>query len=158
RYTHTLALDLTPSEEDIFRSFQASARRNIRAMAKHPVCILPIEEDACASRMDALLRETLARTGGTSHARDLHGLIELSRSAPSTSRLVGLFRTDQTGPNALLAFARACAHGDHAHYDLAASTRETDLKIPLAYALCWDLIVWARQGGASWFDFGGVTP
>src|SRR5207249_11101081 len=65
---------------------------------------------------------------------------------------VGLFHRDT-----LLAFAWGCHHGDHAHYDAAASTRHTDLKLPLGYALAGDLIRWSKQNGATWFDFGGVT-
>ncbi len=81
RYTHTLAVDLTPPEEDILRSFSAKTRRDIRAMAKHPVRIMPIEEDACVGRMDALLCETLSRTGGKHHSRDLEGLVDMSVSS-----------------------------------------------------------------------------
>jgi lipid II:glycine glycyltransferase (peptidoglycan interpeptide bridge formation enzyme) len=68
-----------------------------------------------------------------------------------------MFRTDATGPKALLAFAWSHHHGDHAHYDASGSTRNTDIKAPLAYALIWDLCLWAKQHGATWFDFGGIT-
>ena len=29
--------------------------------------------------------------------------------------------------------------------------------MPLLYAPLWELIRWARAGGARWFDFGGIT-
>ena len=70
---------------------------------------------------------------------------------------MGLFRTDQSGPQGLLAFAWGCFHGDHAHYSTAASTRATDLRVPMAYSLAWELMQWARAQGAAAFDFGGIS-
>jgi lipid II:glycine glycyltransferase (peptidoglycan interpeptide bridge formation enzyme) len=57
-----------------------------------------------------------------------------------------------------VAFALGFGHGDHGEYHLAGSMRAPDLKIPLAYPLLWDLVIWARRMGSTWFDFGGVTP
>jgi hypothetical protein len=156
-YTSTVAVDLLPDEQTIFNSFQSKTRRDIRAGTKGPVVVKLIESTEWVDRIAALHQETMKRTGGTCSQRDWKTCIELSRSAPSLSRLVGLFHTSRTDPGSLLAFAWACQHGDYAHYDAAASTRNTDLKHPMAYPLVWDLLCWARQQGATWFDFGGIT-
>jgi hypothetical protein len=84
-------------------------------------------------------------------------ILALSEERPELSRVVGLFRSDRDGPTGLLSFAWGCHHGDHAHYATAASTRRTDLRIPMAYPLAWDLMLWARRNGATTFDFGGIT-
>lgn len=157
-YSETVAVDLTPTEQTIFASLPPRTRRGIRAVEKNPVTLKAISDPAVALRMDRLCRETMARTGGAYHPQRWDRRIELSVQVPTLSRLVGLFRADQEGPEALLAFAWGCGHGDHAHYEAAASTRRTDLRMPLSYALAWDLICWARDHGARWFDFGGVTP
>jgi hypothetical protein len=157
RYARTVAVDLQPDEESILASFHAKTRRDIRAAAKHPVRLAPIRDADAVGRMDELYRETMTRTGGEAKSRDWGAVIALSRDYPDLSRLVGLFRTDGGDPDALLAFAWGCGHGDHAHYDAAASTRRTELKVPLAYPLVWDLMCWAKRHGARWFDFGGVT-
>jgi hypothetical protein len=157
-YTHTIAVDLTPDEAGILASFQSSARRNVKSIAKQPLAVRPITDRDVVPRMADLMTETVSRTGGVARPTDWPGRIELSRQYPSLSRLVGLFRTDATGPEALLAFAWGCHHGDHVEYEAGASTRETGTRVPLAYALIWDLIRWAKQTGASWFDMGGVTP
>jgi hypothetical protein len=157
RYARTLAADLTPSEDDILASFQKKVRRDIRDVAKHPVAILPVSDPALSGRMNELLRETMGRTGGEYRPVDWPAWIDFSRCHPSLSRIVGLFRTDAAAPNGLLAFAWSCHHCTYAHYDTAASTRKTELKIPLMYGLLWDLMRWAKQNGAAWFDFGGVT-
>lgn len=156
-YPRTVAIDLRPAEPEILASFHATARRHIRALEKHPVAVRPIAEECWADRLSALYQETMRRTGGGSQERPWARCIALSRQQPAWSRLVGLFRTDRDGPESLLAFAWGCHHGDHAHYDAAASTRQTDLKLPLAYPLVWDLLCWAKRHGAAWFDFGGIT-
>ena len=42
-------------------------------------------------------------------------------------------------------------------YDIGASARVPEFKsLSLGYPLLWDLIAWARDLGARWFDYGGV--
>ena len=156
-YAHTLLVPLDGDEEAILASLHATARRHIRAVAKNPVVVRPIEDPAYFARLDAISHETYARTGGSYDPADWSRIVELSRRDPTASRLVGLFRTDVEGPESLLAFAWGCGHGDHVHYSRAGSTRATDLKMPLMYAVVWDLMRWARASGARWFDFGGIT-
>jgi hypothetical protein len=156
-YRNTVVLDLTPDESDIFSGFDRSARRNVRASAKKGFEICPITDPIFAHRMDALLAETMARSGGRHEKRDWAGTIEFSNRYPTLSRLAGTFRPEMTGPESLVAFAWGCNHGDHVTHTRAASTRSMKSNVPLSYALAWDLISWAKTNGASWFDFGGVT-
>lgn len=157
-YTETLVIDLAGSEEELFRSLHHSARRKIRQLEKQPVAIRLIDDPALSDRMNQLLVETFARTGGRIHARDWERRIALSCENPELSRIVGLFRTDTTDPDSLLAFAWGCHGVDHVYYSEAASTRATDgLRVAVAYGLMWDLIVWAKRTGARVFDLGGVT-
>jgi lipid II:glycine glycyltransferase (peptidoglycan interpeptide bridge formation enzyme) len=81
----------------------------------------------------------------------------MSQRAPELSRIAILERTDQTGPERVLAFAWGCMHGEVAEYSESGSTKSNDLKVSTSYALLWDLIRWARAGRARWFDLGGVT-
>lgn len=158
-YADTIVIDLSDDEEAIFRSLHHSARRKVRQIQKLPLEVRPIDDAAFGGRMNDLLRETLERTGGRYQPRDWTGRIDLSIGSPGLSRIVGLFRSDTAGEDSLLAFAWGCHCGDHAFYSEAASTRDTgEMRAPLAYALMWDLIVWARRTGARWFDLGGITP
>jgi hypothetical protein len=156
-YDSTVLLELSPSETELLASFHGTARRHIRAVDKNPVEVRAIEDVALAGRLDALLEETMSRTGGHPEPHDWDAIIRLSRSEPAASRLVGLFRTDRPGPESLLAFAWGQNHGDVVEYATAASTRDTDLKLPMVYALAWDLIRWAKESGATHFDFGGIS-
>jgi hypothetical protein len=158
-YVETLVIDLSGSEEEMFRSLHHSARRKIRQIEKLPLEVRTVDDPVFSGRMNQLLQETLDRTGGQYQPRDWPGRIDLSMRSPELSRIIGLFRRDVDRADSLLSFAWGCHCGDHAYYSEAASTRDTgDLRAPLAYALMWDLIVWARHTGARWFDLGGVTP
>jgi hypothetical protein len=157
-YRETLVTDLNKSEAELFAGLHHSARRKIRQLDKHPLALRTITDPSYSDRMNALLQETFARTGAEVRARNWSERIELSRQHPDLSRIIGLFRTDLTGPASLLAYAWGCHSGDHVFYSEAASTRATgDQRIALAYGVMWDLIQWAKRTGATWFDYGGIT-
>ncbi len=157
-YAETLVLTLDKSEEELFAGLHHSARRKIRQVEKHPVELRLITDPAYENRMNEMLQQTFARTGGQVHERNWRQRMELSQQHPDLSRIVGLFRTDLTGPDSLLAYAWGCRSGEHVYYSEAASVRQTgEQKLALAYGVMWDLIVWARRTGARFFDFGGIT-
>ncbi len=158
-WSTTLTIDLQRSEQELLASFSQLARRGIRSVDKLPVQVRPIEDPQYADRMEDLRRETLGRTGGDYEALfNWPGVMELSRRVPDASRLVGLFRTDRTGPDALLGFYWGWSNGDSVSYFSGASARPDDLKqVKIGHPLMWDLIRWAKQNGATWFDLGGVT-
>lgn len=155
----TLTLDLRPSEDELLASFSTLARRALRSVAKLPVQVRPVDDTRLADRLEGLSRETFARTGGRYEGLwDWAGVVELSRRIPDAARLVGLFRTDREGPDALLGFAWGWWNGQSVSYVAGASSRPSDLgRVWVVHPLFWDLILWAKRGGATWFDLGGVT-
>ena len=127
-------------------------------IGKRPLALRPIHDPTWAPRMAAVHSETMGRTGGAGRGPDdFARSIRFAATHPDLSHLVGLFRTDATGPESLLGFAWGCRHGESVHYDAAACTRRSDLNVPMGYPLMWELITWARRQGAHWFDFGGIT-
>jgi hypothetical protein len=157
-YRDTLVIPLAGSEADLLASFSSTTRRDLRGWAERPVEMRPITDARYADRLNALARETFGRTGGAFAPRPWDARIALCRELPHVSRLVGLFRGGREDPDALLAYAWGCAHGDHAHYDDAGSTRVDDIKVSMMYPLMWDLIRWAKAQGCTWFDMGGAVP
>lgn len=158
-WSRTLTLDLQPTEDTLLASFSPTVRQGVRAVGKLPVQVLPVVDPSLAPRLNALLRETFARSGGRDERLwDWAGVIALSRRAADASRLVGMFRTDREGPDALLGFAWGWWNGESVSYVVGASTRPGDLRVQIGHPLLWDLIVWAKRGGAAWFDLGGVSP
>jgi len=156
-YERTLLLDLGPGEEALFAALHKNARQGVRNIGKFPVRISTATSVGIASRLQELSDETRERTGGDHRPIDWRSFIEMSNAMPDRSRIAVLERTDITGPSAIIAFAWGCAHGDVAEYSESGSVRVSDMKISTSYALLWDLITWARRGGARIFDFGGVT-
>jgi hypothetical protein len=157
-YGYTLVTELGGRDNaSHLASLSQGVRQNIRAVAKYPVELRPIRDAADAPRMNALMRETLGRTGATHVERDYAPVIAFANAEPGLSRLVGLYRTDGPRQDALIAFAWGLNNVDHVAYDMGASARVPEFKsLSLGYPLLWDLIAWARDLGAGWFDYGGV--
>lgn len=156
-YERTLLLDLAPTEDALFAGLHKNARQGIRNVSKFPVRLATARSGDLASRLEQLSDDTRERTGGERRHLDWRSFIDMSSRASNLSRIAILERTDRSGPDSLLAFAWGCIHGDVAEYSESGSARPGDLKISTSYALLWDLIVWAKRGGAKWFDLGGVT-
>lgn len=157
-YGYTLATDLDGRDNaSHLASLSQGVRQNIRALARYPVALRAITDVGDSARMNALMTETLARTGAKHVERDYAPVIRFATAEPKLSRLVGLYRTDGVGADALIAFAWGLNNVDHVAYDIGASARVDEFRsLSLGYPLLWDLITWARDLGASWFDYGGV--
>jgi hypothetical protein len=156
-YARTVALDLQRDEPEILAALPSGTRRKLRVSDRRPVTLRPIVDASLAPRLDALFVETLQRTGGAYDPPDWDALLTLCRPDSGLARCVGLFLGEGDSPEDLLAYATAFFHGDSAHYDVSASTRDTEIKVPLLYPVLWDLVRWSKQRGALWFDFGGIT-
>ena len=157
-YKDTVVIDLKPEESDIFSSLGRSARRNVRAAGKKGFQICTITDPIYAEKINALEQEAIARTGGQLMKRDWSRIIEFSNRYPELSRMVGCFQPGTPGVSSLVSFVWGCGHGDYATHTIAASTRALESNVPLSYATSWDLIIWCKRMGFTWFDFGGVTP
>jgi hypothetical protein len=157
QYRHTLVIPLTGTEDDLLASFSTTTRRELRQWERRPVEMRTITEVRYIDRLNALSRETFARTGGAWRPRTWADRIAVSTALPGRSRLIGLFREGRSDDEALLAYAWGCAHGEYAQYDDAGSTRVDDIRVSMMYPLMWDLIRWAKANGCTWFDMGGVA-
>jgi lipid II:glycine glycyltransferase (peptidoglycan interpeptide bridge formation enzyme) len=158
-YELTLVTDLRgQNNASHLASMSQGVRQNIRALCKYPVELRPIRDERDSPRMNELMRETLARTGAVHAERDYAPIIRLAIAEPTLVRLMGLYRTDATeAGKSLIAFALGLNNGDHGAYDIGASARVPEFKsLSLGYPLLWDLVTWARDNGASWFEYGGV--
>ena len=156
-YRHTLAIDLKPSEDEVFAGLGRSARKRIREVMKMNLRSVAITEPVYAERIRELQGEALQRTGGHIAQEDWQRVLQMSRENPNLSRVFGLFMGEEDTPENMGAFGWVCSHGDHGEYRAAGSTRRTDVRIPFGYLLVWDMIRWSKETGAEWFDMGGVT-
>jgi hypothetical protein len=154
-YARTILIDLRESEEALLASFHATCRRHIKALAKHDLSCRPITDVSLAGRLDKLTYETMARTGGWYESMNWEEIIRYGTHEPEKAKLLGVFRHDREGEEALVGYVMGYRHGDIVEYAFAGSTRE--LKVPLLYAPTWELMRWGRRHGATSFDFGGVS-
>lgn len=153
----TLALDLGPAVEKILAGFPGPTRYEIRKAERLGVEVVPIVDPAYGPRMNTLLADTFARTGTAVSEIDWGAVINVCQDVPHRSRLVGVFVGPEREPDRLLAYGWSIHHGDRAAYYTSASAKSPGVKAPLMYPALWELIKWAKEQGAHWFDFGGVT-
>lgn len=156
-YERTVLIDLRSTEEQLLASFHRTGRQNIRALSKHLLECQAIEDSSLAGRMNELVAEAMARTGGRHFAVDWAAWIGFIAERPDLARLLGVFRKATSGPNALVGYVLGLRHGDTVEYSVAASTRLAGTRVPLLYAPTWQLMQWAKASGAATFDFGGIT-
>ncbi len=157
RYKHTLAIDLRPTEEEIFSAISKGTRRKIRDASKMSGHSVPLTDPIYAKRIEELQQESLSRTGGKIAPINWEGVLKMSREHPNVSRVLGAFVGDDLSPNQMYAFGWACCHGDHVEHHSMGSSRPDGMKVPVGHMLVWDLICWAKTTGAAWFDMGGIT-
>jgi hypothetical protein len=156
-YQHTLAIDLRPSEEEIFASLGKSSRKRIRETMKMGLRAIVIDDPVYADRIRELQLEALRRTGGHTPSDDWRGILKMSKENPNLSRVLGLFHGEDTAPENMGAFGWVCNNGDHGEYRAAGSKSRGEVRIPFGYLLVWEMIRWAKESGVAWFDMGGVT-
>ena len=156
-YTDTVLIDLRQSEEALLQSFHAKTRRDIRALEKAGLSCRAITDPSYSVRMNELLGISMARTGGRFTAVGWDEILAFISREPSRAALLGVFRSDLAGPEALVGYVLGYRHGDTIEYGVAACARLSDIKAPLLYAPTWELMRWGRRHGGEWFDFGGVT-
>jgi len=153
-YARTLIVPLTLAEDQLLESFHRMVRKNLKKTAKLGHVVRCITDSRLAGQIDALLRETMARTGGPYSSLAWPAHIAFSRKHPDVSRISGLFLDGRNDPEALIAVRWCGIHGRHAQDLVAASTRVPE--VPVMHAVMWDQLRWARSAGAEWFDFGGI--
>lgn len=156
-YTRTVWVELLANSEDAFMRLSPQARRRVRAAAKRGFCVRQLRSPALSPLLHSLMAESFARTGGVAPRIRWDEWIELSLEHPSLLRLVGLFRDEDARSERPFAFAAAVRHGDVVEYAHAGATRCVDTSVPLLYAPTWRLMCWAREAGARWWDFGGIS-
>ena len=156
-YASTVFIDLRGSEQEILATFHSKTRRDIRAISKYPLECRPITEPKLSDRLNELLGISMSRTGGRFDETRWTDVLAFVATDPTRAALIGVFRTDIVGTEALVGYVLGYRHADTVQYSVAACARLADMRAPLLYAPTWELMRWGKRNGARWFDFGGVT-
>lgn len=156
-YEQTLAIDVQKSDELLLGSFSARARRAIRKAQRAQIHVSPIDDNTLIPQLEAIQRETYQRTGANAPVRPWPKLLSAVRRSPNRIQIFGASFENSDNARQIVAFALVIRNGTSVQYDVAGSTRLPESNVPLMYPVIWKLLRWARDTGASWFDFGGIT-
>jgi lipid II:glycine glycyltransferase (peptidoglycan interpeptide bridge formation enzyme) len=106
-----------------------------------------------------LMEKAFSRTNGRPRLAPAQQDLLAAIDGPEFRPLITLERPDRTGLERIVAFALGAFNGDHVTYVHGAAERGGGLgRLPLAYAPVWELMRWAADRGATWFDLGGIPP
>lgn len=158
-YARTLLVNLQGGENAMTGRFHRMVMKNVRRSERAGHVVAPITDARYAPRMQALLAETMARTGARAQSYDWEGIIRAARDHPGTYRVAGLFVSDDRTPDSLVAYRWCSCSGAVADDLLAASSRLSGPtgSVPMMPAIMLDVLRWAAAQGADWFDFGGIV-
>jgi len=154
--TRTLVVDLAASADERIAAMSKKTRAKIRHKSRANIEVRDLDGSRWIPSCIAATNESMARTrGGTTHY-DFAAVFALREADPSCIKALGVFLPER--PDELLAFVIAVRHGAMAEYAVAGSVGHPMLRsMPFNYFLLWELIAWARDGGAQWLDLGGLT-
>lgn len=150
---NTVILDLRGSEEEILEGMHKKTRYNIRLAEKKGVVIREAEPEELP-RWYELYRITSERDKISIHPESYYrGLFSTSADFPQYP--VKLWLAEHEGQ--LLAGIITVKAGDRVTYLYGASSNEGRNLMP-AYLLQWKAIQWAKDQGATSYDFFGIPP
>ncbi len=157
-YQYTRFAHLLGEEAELLNGLDKRARRDLRDADSAGVQMRTLTTEDFAAPLAALERLAMSRSGGTFRVQEWPSLLRFSALHPGLSRITGLFLPGVPAiPENLVAFAWGCMHGSHGEYRSAGTARLSNNRIVLSAPLVWDLMLWSRREGATWFDLGGVS-
>lgn len=150
----TIIVGLEPDLDRVMASFSATTRKKIRRAGRMGLTVRPLtgaETEAYTRLLDEAHRR-LGLRGGHWHLKYRD---RIEAAAPDVFEFFGCFNDEgrlvASGGVALwagTATSIALFQGDRAERD----------RLPAVYLLHWEIIRWAIERGARWYDLGGVDP
>lgn len=150
----TVQIDLSPSEEDIFRSFAKKTRNAINKADREGVRVerVPATDENCA-RLYRLLVETAEGRFPLRSEAYLKSFWQ-SFSEADQGQMFLAYREDD---DELLAGAYALRFGETSYYKDGASLR-VKKAYGVSHAVQWEMIRWGRENGMLTHDMCGTPP
>ena len=163
---YTSVIDLTRSEEEIFKSFKPKTRYNIRLAEKHGIVIKEDNSDKAFEEYLNLLFETTRRQGFYAHNKEFHRRQwQILQPAGISHLLAATYGAPQSGAESreasakwdkgqILAAFLLFVFNQVLYYPYGASTREhKELMAPTL--LMWEAIKFGKSRGCKSFDLWG---
>jgi lipid II:glycine glycyltransferase (peptidoglycan interpeptide bridge formation enzyme) len=145
----TFQIDLTPSEEDLMKSFSSKTRYNIRLAQKHGVTVKEDNSEKAFNRYLELTRETVSRQGFYAHTEKYHRLMwKFLRKGNIAHLLTATYKGKIITTWILFAWK------DFLYYPYGASTEEYK-NVMANNLIMWEAIRFGKKLGLTTFDLWG---
>lgn len=145
----TFHIDLTPSEEDLMKSFSGKTRYNIKVALKHGVSVVEDDSDKAFERYLDLTRETVARQGFYAHTERYHRLMwETLKKAGVAHLLTARYKGKIITTWILFTWK------GFLYYPYGASTEEHK-KVMANNLMMWEAIRFGKKNKLTTFDLWG---
>lgn len=145
----TFWIDLTPTEENLLKSFSSKTRYNIRVAERHGVTVKEDNSDKAFERYLELTRETIKRQGFYAHSERYHRLMwKILKKAGIAHILAAKYKGEIITTWILFAWK------NFLYYPYGAST-ETHKNVMANNLMMWEGIKFGKKIGLSSFDLWG---
>jgi hypothetical protein len=152
-HSHSLVIDLSPTEAEILASFRKSTRKDIRAAEKMGVVTAPAQSEADVEAFWQLYQHAAKSKGLGLLERDY--LMRLWRRFLA-DRHFGLLSMARYGGQ-LISADITLRHGTHAEDTYGPSRLDVWPEVPKSHLCVWEAIRWAKACGCVTFDLGGFA-
>jgi len=145
----TFWIDLTPSEEDLMKSFSGKTRYNIRLAGKRGVIVKEDNSDEAFKKYLDLTRETVSRQGFYAHTEKYHRLMwDVLKKAGIAHLLTATYQGEIITTWILFAWKKFL------YYPYGAST-EKHKEVMANNLMMWEAIRFGKKIGLTTFDLWG---
>lgn len=145
----TFWIDLTPSEEDLMKSFSGKTRYNIRLAGKRGVIFKEDNSDEAFKKYLDLTRETVSRQGFYAHTEKYHRLMwDVLKKAGIAHLLTATYQGEIITTWILFAWKKFL------YYPYGAST-EKHKEVMANNLMMWEAIRFGKKIGLTTFDLWG---
>lgn len=145
----TFWIDLTPSEENLMKSFSSKTRYNIRVAERNGVVIKEDDSDTAFERYLKLTKETVSRQGFYAHTEKYHRLMwEVLSKAGIAHLLTAKYQ------GKIITTWITFIWKDFLYYPYGAST-ESHKNVMANNLMMWEAIKFGKKNNLSTFDLWG---
>lgn len=145
----TFWIDLTPSEEELMKSFSSKTRYNIRLAVRNGVKVKEDNSDESFERYLELTRETINRQGFYAHSEKYHRLMwQILKKAGIAHLLTASYQ------NQIITTWILFVWKDFLYYPYGAST-EQHKNVMANNLMMWEAIKFGKKLGLKTFDLWG---
>jgi lipid II:glycine glycyltransferase (peptidoglycan interpeptide bridge formation enzyme) len=152
----TFQIDLTPSEEDLMKSFSSKTRYNIRVAERNGVVVEEDNSDKAFERYLGLTRETIKRQGFYAHTEKYHRLmwkyLNEELRAKKEEPVAHLFTATYQGE--IITTWILFSWKNFLYYPYGASTEEHK-NVMANNLMLWEAIKFGKKNSLTTFDLWG---